>query len=246
MDLLHIADLLVADLQDLHFSDPVTHVYNPLDYARAPYELYVKRYGRGRREVVLLGMNPGPWGMLQTGVPFGEVNKVRDWLGIDAFVGKPPHEHPKRPVQGFACKRSEVSGTRLWGWAQDAFGTPKRFFQRFFVVNYCPLAFFDAVGRNITPDRLPVKERKALAAACDAALRRTIETFKPRYVIGVGRFAASRAEAALKGLDVTVGGILHPSPASPAANQNWAAKATAQLESYGIEWPRGASARIRR
>ena len=68
----------------------------------------------------------------------------------------------------------------------------------------------------------------------------------PDRFIGVEKFAASRAEAALKDLDVTVGSILHPSPASPAANQNWAAKATAQLESYGIEWPRTAPAGMRR
>src|SRR5688572_32536315 len=95
-------------------------------------------------------MNPGPFGMAQTGVPFGDVAMVRDWLGIVAAVAKPRDEHPKRPVLGFECQRSEVSGARLWGWARARFGTPQRFFERFFVANYCPLAFMESSGANRT------------------------------------------------------------------------------------------------
>jgi single-strand selective monofunctional uracil DNA glycosylase len=234
MDLPAIADRLRREVRRLGFAKPVTHVYNPLDYAWESHARYLERYGQGRKEVILLGMNPGPWGMAQTGVPFGEVNFVRGWLGINEPVGKPKREHPKRPVAGFACHRSEVSGARLWGWAEQTFGTPKRFFAQFFIANYCPLMFMEATGRNRTPDKLPLLERESLFAACDCALRRTVETLRPRYVIGVGAFAESRARAALGGLDVVIGGILHPSPASPAANRNWAAKAAAQLARLGI------------
>src|SRR5690606_6715112 len=127
-------------------------------------------YGRGPKEILLLGMNPGPFGMAQTGVPFGEIAAVRDWLGVRGVVGRPAIEHPKRPVQGFGCHRSEGSGKRLWGWAQDRFGEPERFFDRFFVVNYCPLVFLEVGGRNRTPDKLPVREREPLFEACDRAL----------------------------------------------------------------------------
>src|SRR5690606_1352475 len=106
----------------LRFRDPVEYVYNPLEYARRPHEAYLKRYGTGPKEVLLLGMNPGPFGMAQTGVPFGEVAHVREWLGIEDGVDRPAVEHPKRPVLGFDCKRAEVSGARLWGWARDRFG----------------------------------------------------------------------------------------------------------------------------
>lgn len=238
MEPLAIADALVEDLTPLRFAQPVTHVYNPLEYARAPHEQYLRRYGRDPREVILLGMNPGPWGMVQTGVPFGEVNLVRDWLGIDAKVEKPKHEHPKRPVTGFACRRSEVSGARLWGWARDTFGTPEHLFKRVFVANYCPLAFFEDTGRNRTPDRLPTREREPLFAACDTALRRMVDYFQPRYVVGVGKFAETRAAAALQGLPVTIGRILHPSPANPAANRGWATQAGRQLTTMGIALPR--------
>lgn len=235
--LLDLADELCASLRKLSFSAPVAYVYNPLEYARAGYDAYVTRYGTRPRDVLLLGMNPGPFGMVQTGVPFGEVNHVRDWLGIEEAIDRPPREHPKRRVEGFSCRRSEVSGARLWGWARDAFGTPRRFFDRFFVGNYCPLAFLESSGRNRTPDKLAPTERRDLFAACDDALRRTVEYLRPKFVIGVGAFATERAKLALPEFGGSVGTILHPSPASPQANRGWARQCTRQLRNLGIAVP---------
>ena len=232
-----IAEDLSHELERLHFAPPVTHVYDPLTYAAAPHRLYLERYGAGSKEVVLVGMNPGPWGMAQTGVPFGEIAAVRDWMGIEAAVGRPEHEHPKRPIEGFACARSEVSGRRLWGWARDTAGSARGFFERFFVANYCPLVFMEASGRNRTPDHLPAAEREPLFELCDAALRRLVVCLGPSWVVGVGRFAETRARGALAGLDVRIGGVLHPSPASPRANAGWAEQATADLEALGIVPP---------
>ncbi len=237
MPLKTISRDLVKALQPLHFDPPVTHIYNPLDYAWASHAQYLDRYGQGTKEVLLLGMNPGPFGMAQTGVPFGDVAMVRDWLGIEAPVEKPPHEHPKRPVDGFACPRSEVSGTRLWGWARARFGTADRFFARFFVVNYCPLCFMEESGRNRTPDKLPKPEAEPVFNACDEALRRVVAALRPRYLLGVGAFAENRIRAALDSDSHTVGRILHPSPASPAANRDWAGAAEKALREYGIELP---------
>ncbi len=235
MSLKTITDDLVKEVEELCFGPPVTHVYNPLVYARASHDLYLLKYAAVRREVVLVGMNPGPFGMAQTGVPFGEVNLVRGWLGIEAPVGKPPREHPRRPIMGFKCTRSEVSGARLWGWARDRFKTPRDFFSRFYIANHCPLVFMIESGRNHTPDKLPAREREPLFAACDRALRRTVEHFQPRCVVGVGAFAEKRAQVACKGLDVTVGRIPHPSPASPAANRGWAELAERALREMGID-----------
>jgi len=229
-----IIDRLIEDLRPLRFGPPVTHVYNPLEYARKPYEAYWRRYGKGAKEAVLLGMNPGPWGMAQTGVPFGEVTMVKEWLGIEAPVGTPPGIHPKRPVQGFNCQKSEVSGRRLWGWAKKHFGTPDRFFARFFVANYCPLLFIEESGRNKTPNTLRASERKPLVEICDRALRRTVDWIRPRYVIGVGVFAEERAKAALKGYDVHIGRITHPSPANPRANRGWESLVSQELATLGI------------
>lgn len=219
----------------LSFAPPVAYVYNPLAYAARPHRLYLERYARGRPEAVLVGMNPGPWGMAQTGVPFGAVSRVREWLGIEAPVGKPPREHPKRPVEGFACTREEVSGARLWDWARDACGTPERFFERVYVTNYCPLLFLDDGGRNLTPDKLAAADREALVEPCDRALRRFIEELAPRLVVGVGAYAEQRARVALADLGVAIGRVLHPSPASPSANRGWGDKATEQLRELGLD-----------
>jgi single-strand selective monofunctional uracil DNA glycosylase len=234
MDLVGVSRRLAAELEKMRFAPPTSHVYNPLVYARAAHERYLERFGARPGRVVLLGMNPGPFGMAQTGVPFGDVAMVRDFLGIEAEVGKPRREHPARPVAGFACPRAEVSGTRLWGWARDRFGDADRFFSRFFVVNYCPLAFMETSGRNRTPDKLPPGERERLFAVCDEALRRAVDVLRPSHVIGVGAFAEGRARTALADAAIPIGTILHPSPASPAANRDWAAQAERQLAGYGI------------
>ena len=236
MSLVEIARDLSRSLSSLTFSPPVTHVYDPLTYAWQTHRQYLERWGAGRKEVVLVGMNPGPWGMAQTGIPFGEVALVRDWLGIDAPIDRPVREHPARPVLGLACTRSEVSGARLWGWARERFVTPEAFFARFFVANWCPLAFLESTGRNRTPDKLPADERQPLAEHCDRALRRSVEVLGPRLVVGVGTFAEQRARLALEGLDVRIGRILHPSPASPAANRGWAEQAGRELAALGVSF----------
>jgi single-strand selective monofunctional uracil DNA glycosylase len=229
-----IAIDLSRELARLRFGPPVAVVYRPLEYAWEPHRRYLARYGSGPKQVLLVGMNPGPWGMAQTGVPFGEIAAVRDWMGIEGPVGAPDRLHPKRPVTGFDCTRNEASGRRLWGWARKNFGSAEVFFRRFFVANYCPLMFIDESGANRTPDKLPIREARPLFMACDRALRRTAEYLEPEHVVGVGRFAAERARIALAGLPVAVGGITHPSPANPRANRGWAELATAELKALGI------------
>jgi single-strand selective monofunctional uracil DNA glycosylase len=221
-------------VERLSFAPPVSYVYNPLQYAWPAHEEYLRRYGTGGKRVLFLGMNPGPFGMAQTGVPFGEIPAVRDWLGIETPIGHPPREHPRRPIAGFDCKRSEVSGHRLWGLFAERFGSPAKFFKHHLVANYCPLAFLEASGRNRTPDKLPAKEKAALFAACDQHLRTTVEVLQPEWLIGVGDFAAKRAREIFPDATLKIGQILHPSPACPASNRDWSGKATAQLQKLGV------------
>ena len=234
MNLIDNARILQAELHRIRFALPVSHVYDPLDYAWTTHRTYLERYGQGAREVLMVGMNPGPWGMVQTGVPFGDVEFVRDWLGIEGPVGQPAAPHPKRPVLGYACLRREGSGRRLWGWARDRFDDPEAFFARFFIGNYCPLCFFLESGTNLTPDKLPPRERRELIAACDRSLQRMAQILKPAWVLGIGRFAERRAAEALRGSCVRVGGLPHPSPASPQANRGWAALMDRALQELGI------------
>jgi single-strand selective monofunctional uracil DNA glycosylase len=217
----------------LKFGPPVAYVYRPLEYAWKAHEAYLLRYGGGEKRIIFFGMNPGPFGMAQTGVPFGEVKAVRDWMGIKAPIGKPPREHPKRPVTGFACPRSEVSGKRLWGLFAQRFGPAEAFFKNHFVVNYCPLLFIDKDGRNLTPDKFSADAVAPLFAACDTHLRRVVSDMRAEWVIGVGAFAEGRAREALLGHGVAIGRIPHPSPANPHANRDWAGAATQAMIKLG-------------
>lgn len=226
----------VAELDRLRFSPPVACVYDPLDYAWPLHEQWLRRFGRGRKEVLLLGMNPGPFGMVQTGVPFGEVAAVRDFLGLRGEVRRPATMHRKRPIEGLACRRAEVSGRRLWGWVRDRFGTPDAFAARFFVANYCPLAFLGESGANLTPDKLPKAETAPLFAICDRLLTAVVESTRPQWVVGVGAFAEARARAVL-GERVRIGRLPHPSPASPAANRGWEKLADEAFAALGIAVP---------
>jgi len=228
------AETLRAAVNRLKFAPPVAYVYNPLEYAWAAHKMYLRRYGNSRKKVLFLGMNPGPFGMVQTGIPFGQVAAVRDWLGIVAKIGSPGNVHAKRLVTGFACKRSEVSGERLWGLFAQRFGTAEKFFQDHFVLNYCPLAFMEESGRNRTPDKLPPAERNALFAECDQHLRDAVKVLEPDWLIGIGDFAAARAQKVFEGESVKIGKILHPSPACPASNTDWRGKATMQLRQLGV------------
>lgn len=238
--LIPIYQRLDQRLRALSFGPPVAVVYNPLDYAAAPHGAYLGRYGEATGRVLFLGMNPGPFGMVQTGVPFGEVRAVRDWIGIDEPVKRPAREHPKRPIEGFDTKRSEVSGQRLWGLFKELFGGPDAFFSRAFVANYCPLAFVEESGANRTPDKLPSHEREPLYAACDEALGEVVAALAPSRIIGVGDFAKKRAEQVARrlGLAVPISQILHPSPASPRANRGWGDEARRTLKDLGLDWPR--------
>jgi single-strand selective monofunctional uracil DNA glycosylase len=225
---------LCEAVSELRFGPPVTHVYNPLFYAWRAHQLYLRRYGRSRKRVLFLGMNPGPFGMAQTGIPFGQITAVRDWLRIEAKIDKPPNAHPKRLITGFDCKRSEISGDRLWGLFAKRFGTPEKFFAEHFVANHCPLAFVEASGRNRTPDKLSPNERATLFVICDEHLRDVVRILEPEWLIGVGEFAAERAISIFPGEPPHLGRILHPSPSCPESNVDWAGKATRQMQTLGV------------
>src|SRR5438105_1943692 len=244
-ELIAAAQRLSATVGKLRFAAPVTHVYNPLAYAWRAHEIYLRRYGHSGKRVIFLGMNPGPFGMAQTGIPFGQIAAVRDWLGITAKIDKPRKENPKRPVLGFDCHRSEISGERLWGLFAKRFGTAENFFREHIVINYCPLAFMEKSGRNRTPDKLPPRERERLFAACDEHLCEVVRILQPEWLIGVGEFAKKRALSVFHECEPPVrsqtrrgelglGQILHPSPACPASNVDWSGKVTAQLRALGV------------
>ena len=230
---------LAADLREkvskLRFAPPVACTYNPLDYAWSGHEAYLQAFGAAPKRVVFLGMNPGPWGMTQTGVPFGEIPSVRDWMGLRFEVRKPEPEHPKRPIEGLACRRSEVSGRRLWGLFSKLHPHAADFFRDHIVMNYCPLVWMEESGKNRTPDKLSAAERAAIDAPCNEHLRAVLEALSPAHVVGVGGFAEGKlAEVSRPGDPWKISRIPHPSPANPAANRGWDNAAMADLQANGV------------
>ncbi len=237
-EMLNIADTLARETDKLKFTGKVNHIYNPLIYAAAAHRDYIKKYARGKKRVLFLGMNPGPWGMAQTGIPFGEISHTRNWLKIDGEILQPETSHFKRPIQGWECQRSEVSGRRLWGLMKTRFGNADNFFKDHYVENYCPLVFMEESGKNLTPDKLPAEERGVLTDICDTHLKKVISIMKPEYLIGVGKYAEKNLLRVVESMDDSgkykVFSILHPSPANPHANRGWADAVTRQLTEQGI------------
>lgn len=227
------------EIDSIKFSDSVACVYNPLKYAWDGFEKYLEKFSNGKKRAVFIGMNPGPWGMAQTGVPFGEVEAVKNFLCIkNIHINHPENEIPSYPVKGLECERSEISGKRLWGLFRRRYETAENFFAEHFVLNYCPLLFLtewkDNSFRNLTPDKLKKDEREKLFASCSSCLKKAIEIFEPDFIIGIGNFAEARAREAVGNMNLKITKILHPSPASPQSNKNWDLKATEQLINAGV------------
>lgn len=224
-ELLRIELELCAQLSALKFSHPVEFVYSPINYAFNLHAQFVRKFANTTKKVIFLGMNPGPWGMSQTGVPFGEVSVVRDWLAISGPVSKPIKEHPSRLVSGLECHRSEVSGKRFWGLFQELCGSnPHVFFQHCFIYNQCPIALMSVSGKNITPAELKASESKTLLAICDRALSKVLQLLQVETVVAIGKFAEKRANIAVRDANlksIQVVSIPHPSPRNASCSSNW-------------------------
>ena len=200
----------------------VDAVYNPLAYAWEPHRAYLELASGGGAKTLLLGMNPGPHGMGQMGIPFAATSVVRELLKITNLeVGQPRKPHPKIPISGLDLPKEEVSGTRLWGLLANEYGSAESIFKSVFLLNHCPLMLFSGErATNITPDKITGPTTKALLERCDEHLREVVDIMQIERVIGVGRYSEKRALNALSGIDISVTTCWHPSPASPLANRN--------------------------
>lgn len=207
-------------------------VYNPIKYAADMHLQFIERYAVEHTKILFLGMNPGPFGMTQNGIPFGEVSFVKDYFKFDGVIKHPKKELESRPIQGLDCPRSEVSGMRFWSLMRDHYGNCDALKGEIYVSNYCPLVFLEKTKRakNITPDKLPKDVRTVITKLCDEYLWDTVDIIKPEILIGIGKFA----EKKLKNTQYPYSSILHPSPASPLANRGWAEAATKTLKELEI------------
>jgi Uracil DNA glycosylase superfamily. len=207
---------------------------NVFSYAIDPFLEYLEKAERGSVRTLYLGMNPGPYGMYRTGIPFCDFVTKREFLKItasvdetfidvDAVRGEKPDE-----------KRREVSGMRLWGLFESVYHSPERFFSSSLVLSYSPLIFFRSEGRraNIALSDVKSLDRKRIEKVSDEFLKRYIKELKCDTLVGIGDYAhralvrCSDGERLLK--------IAHPSPANPAANGDWAGRTYCYLKSEGV------------
>ncbi len=206
------------------FGEKVSWSYNPLRYAWPVHRAYLRSFGRGKKRSVFLGMNPGPWGMGQTGIPFGDPVIAGDWMGLRGLeIQRPANQREQRPVKGWDSEREEGSGQRLFGYLRSRFGSLEKFFRDHFVLNYFPLVLFGPEARNVTPSKLLKADRTKVFEACDPYLREMVSYYEPEVLVGVGKFALRRLRAVF-GEDgdhpYRIVDIPHPSPASPIATRD--------------------------
>ncbi|KAA0194921.1 hypothetical protein HAZT_HAZT005351 [Hyalella azteca] len=220
----------------LSYGDKVQYTYDPIQYASVPHCNYLHMFCSPKpASLMLLGMNPGPWGMAQTGVPFGHVGVVRDWLGVTGEVRKPCNEHPNRTVLGFSCHRSEVSGGRLWSLLKLlCCNNPSVLAKSIFLHNYCPLLYLTSTGTNVTPADLKAAYRRPLESLCDASLHDVVSLLGVTDILAVGNYACNGARRAVAQLPVKVHKLMHPSPRNPLANIDWESAALQQLRQAGL------------
>lgn len=226
------------ELNELQFPKNITHIYNPIVYALNLHCQYIKKFLNGKKKVMLIGMNPGPNGMVQNGVPFGNTNTVKNLMKIQGQVDQPPSLNPKRPVTGLSCTTEEPSGVRIWNLLQKLAGSLEVFGEQCFLHNFCPLAFFDEQGKNITPSELKGKIKSTLRDICLKYLEKEIQLIQPEIIIAIGSYVGDSLRKLSKQsiyvrTNIKILQLAHPSPRS-LNNNNWPEKATEFFESNDL------------
>ncbi len=213
--ILELSESLSSELEkvDWEFAGIVC---NPLVYAWENYAEYVRMSVSNSSIILFLGMNPGPYGMMQTGVPFGDINAVKNYLKISGTVLEPECNPPHKRVEGMKISRGEISGQKFWKMA-STYGSPEEFFAVASVFSFCPLAFIDG-RRNITPDELPVSDRKTIDRICGSSLSALLDILSPSRCIALGHYAEKRLLSS--GVDAPVY-FPHPSPRNPKSMEFW-------------------------
>ncbi|KAE9529792.1 hypothetical protein AGLY_011888 [Aphis glycines] len=235
---INLENYLVSQLNNLNYGPNVEYIYSPLDYASNLHKAFLTKFLLTKKKVLFLGINPGPWGMCQTGIPFGEVNIVRDYLKVDGEVKTPTNYHPQRPVNGLNCHRSEVSGKRLWDlFIELSKGDPYKFFKDCFIYNYFPLALMNKNAKNITPGDLKSEFQKKLQEICDKSLSDIVTLLQTDTIVAIGKYAEKRSIEVVKKFklnNIKIIQIPHPSPRSVGTAENWKKETLNQLKSYHI------------
>jgi single-strand selective monofunctional uracil DNA glycosylase len=211
-------------------------IWNPGLYAASWHALFRKEYPASAGCILVFGLNPGPYGMAQTGIPFTDLKRLREHLprlakGLErrgcslAGVGLAP-----RSLRPYLSRTFESSAVRVYRFLSRGWGSAEDGWRSVVVANPCSLLFMDAAGENRTPaDLVGAVSRRtgSLVAArrlrerCNAlrrlAAREAVRVLSPRGVVLLGKDAQRAMQtgiAPLLGPD-SILGWEHPARAVP-------------------------------
>lgn len=190
-------------------------VVNPGSYGERWHARFRRTYPLRRNPLLFCGLNPGPYGMAQTGVPFTDLKRLRAELPrlateLEATGSAlvPPGLAPA-PLRPFLTRTFESSSVRVYRFLALVRETAEAALRDVVFVNPCPLLFVERrSGENRTPADLPRELRRAagtaragleraarLMAAFDAArlevVTRAVERLEPRGAVLLGRDVAA-------------------------------------------------------
>jgi single-strand selective monofunctional uracil DNA glycosylase len=188
-------------------------VLNPGRYGERWHARFRRAYPMSPRPLLVFGLNPGPYGMAQTGVPFTDLKRLESALpGLwkDLVASGEPVTRPGLAPPSLArhlTRTFESSSVRVYRFLERAYGRPELALREVVFVNPCPLLFIDPeTGANRTPADLPraLRARKAaeLVHAFEELRRATVleavAELEPRGAILLGRDVAAAVGEALR------------------------------------------------
>ncbi|XP_073819638.1 uncharacterized protein isoform X2 [Musca autumnalis] len=216
------------------------HTYNPVVHAAEIHCNYLQKYLDSPKRILFVGMNPGRYGALQTGIPFGNITTVKIGMGLKGRITPTPGQRGKIRIRGLEAPEVEhdSSSTRFWRLISELFDGAENYldllFEKCFVHNFCPLVFIDSDGLNVS---LPyIEPNPRLFAECRKTLGKQITLLKPDLIICIGKFVRSMLSKTrqAKGREILM--IEHPSYKNYISADKWIEDAKEVFQSNGLFW----------
>ncbi|MBI2078061.1 MAG: DUF4918 family protein [Euryarchaeota archaeon] len=159
-------------------------VVNVHAYGWDAYEAFVRKfYADGRPRVVALSMNPGPFGAVQTGIPFCDAAMARAFLpAFDDLVARKP--------AWLRRERTEVSALKIVEWSKGRFGGIEGLYAEVLLAMTCPLGILKGPNLvNVPLPALPRSEQRKVEAFVAAHAPAEVLAADPPGVLVLGEWA---------------------------------------------------------
>jgi single-strand selective monofunctional uracil DNA glycosylase len=180
-------------------------VLDPSRYGERWHAPFRRLYPPRARPLLVFGLNPGPYGMAQTGIPFTDLKRLAQGLPRLAAELARSGERLSLPglapssLQPFLTRTFESSSVRVHRFLRLAHGSAERAFREVVFVNPCPLLFIDrALGENRTPADLPRALRAGVDEARVEVVSVAVARLRARGAIVLGRDAAAALSVPLR------------------------------------------------